>query len=219
MNLWNLTTMFVLPRADQPSSAYDPSRTGDPVGIPPARPAIGLGDTRVGGSAAETVEPRRRPIGFAPPEGPKTPASFRTEISFKRHHELPRASASPSQDDWPDQQEQLRWPTPALVPDPAPAEVAAEEPADDGATPFYRREISFRRKKAAPVEPVAEAVADDDVVVADVVAVEPVEEPVVAEAVEVVEAVEAVAADEVVAGELPDEKVVPFYKREIGFGR
>ena len=98
MTLWNPLNVFSSSqrRAESvdPASAFDPSHTGDPLWPGHDRLSIGFGDTRVEESAAYG-EPRRRPIGFAPPEydvGPR----YRTELSFKRHHELPGRAALPT---------------------------------------------------------------------------------------------------------------------------
>src|SRR5664279_1088374 len=97
MTLWNPLNEFSPGQASSsdegPSASLDPSRIGDPIVSPSASPAIGLGDARLG--TAGVRDPRRNPIGFAPPEQ-ETPSRFRTEISFRRHNELPRASAIPA---------------------------------------------------------------------------------------------------------------------------
>ena len=85
----------------EPSASFDPSRTGDPLGPGQGNPAIGIGGTSVGGAAA-SGDPRRHPIGFAPSEERTSVTHYRTEISFKRHHEQPRASATPGQADGPE---------------------------------------------------------------------------------------------------------------------
>ena len=99
MTLWNPLNMFAANgrrAGSDPMSAFDPSRTGDQPGSREGGPAIGYGETRVDGPA-QHVDPRRRPIGFAPPEDWQPEPRFRTELSFKRHHEGPRASSTPEQ--------------------------------------------------------------------------------------------------------------------------
>ncbi len=176
MTLWNPLNVFFIPQrwaGNDPSSAFDPSRTGDPLDLGYDRPAIGFGDTRVGAPAGYG-DPPRRPIGFAPPEDETTEPRYRTEISFKRHHEAPRASATP---DRPEESPQAPWQTP----DPVPADTVSELDAPSGdveesavaeqkgtlvteeKVPFYKRELSFRRKRTTPEEtPDTVAVGEDE---------------------------------------------------------
>src|SRR6478736_2634626 len=98
MTLWNPLNVFsgrADSAADGPSASFDPSRTGDPLGPRPTDPAIGLGGTQIA-SPVSTGDPRRHPIGFAPPAEQDAEPRFRTEISFRRHHEMPRAGAVPA---------------------------------------------------------------------------------------------------------------------------
>src|SRR3954454_1090734 len=166
MTLWNPLNVFSGKSStdeghpvEGTAASYDPSRVGDPVGSPLGAPAIGYGDTRVGTSVAGPSDPHRNPIGFAPPlsDVPDTPARFRTEISFRRHHELPRASAMPLP---PDEDARTAWQSPELdTPSTEEAEVhEAHETEHETRTPFFRREISFRRKKSDGVSPEAEVV-------------------------------------------------------------
>ena len=72
---------------------------------------------------------------------------FRTEISFRRHHELPRASAIPAEPDASHEHRRGRRPEP--VSDDVMARRSSTSPRPRPSTPFFRREISFRRKKTA----------------------------------------------------------------------
>ena len=158
MTLWNPMNVFSSQQrsaGDEPTASFDPSRTGDPLGPSPEKPAIAIGGARVGG-AAGPGDPRRHPIGFAPSEERSSVTQYRTEISFKRHHEQPRASATPG----PAGPE----PVPAtpdtgvsetVIPDPVvhldqPQGAVEGAPSGGEATPFYKREISFRRKRETP---------------------------------------------------------------------
>ena len=114
-----------------------------------------------------TGDPRRHPIGFAPPADQDAEPRFRTEISFRRHHELPRASTTPV---FPEDGVQSSWQSPEQVGsverDVDPFDVdqvdAVELPAVAESVPFFKREISFRRKKKdAGEEVVAEETPDD----------------------------------------------------------
>ncbi len=163
--------------AGDASSSFDPSRTGDPIVPGHGGPAIGFGGTRLGGFSSE---PRRRPIGFAPPEDERGEPHYRTELSFKRHT-APVASATPPAGDGHD--EPSPWQTPAdpdlhsvmssvegeeptvpnyehevdeLVSEPVAAEAEPQlgaehdlEPESDEKQPFYKREITFRRKRGS----------------------------------------------------------------------
>jgi type IV pilus assembly protein PilM len=164
MTLWNPLNVFSVrthPAADGPSASFDPSRTGDPLGPRPTDPAIGLGGTQIA-SPASTGDPRRHPIGFAPPTEQDAEPRFRTEISFRRHHELPRAGAIPV---YPGDGAQPSWQSPTQV---GPVDVdqvdpVGELPVPEESVPFFKREISFRRKKsAAGVEAVAAEATTDD---------------------------------------------------------
>ncbi len=114
MTLWNPLNVFsgrAHSAADGPSASFDPSRTGDPLGPRPSDPAIGIGGTQIGGPVS-TGDPRRHPIGFAPPADQDAEPRFRTEISFRRHHELPRASTTPV---FPEDGVQSSWQSPEQV--------------------------------------------------------------------------------------------------------
>ncbi len=125
--------------ADQPSAAFDPSQIGDPLGQRPGAPEIGAGSTRVGGGFGAT-DPQRRPIGFAPPEETTDGGEYRTELSFKRHRDNPRASALPEQ---PDDMSQA-WETPELgASDTVSFDDASEESKDIKRGSFWR----FGRRK------------------------------------------------------------------------
>src|SRR5262245_19442699 len=162
MSLWNPMNVFPRPEANGPSSDYEPSQTGDPVREHPGRTSLGYGQAYVGRTSTVLDRPRN-PIGFAPPQEPERdePARFRTEITFRRHHESPRASVVSDPTDEP----RPSWETPSSTAhDEFPAQPSAsfEEIAEES-VPFYRREISFRRTKVVepsdPGEPVD--VADD----------------------------------------------------------
>ena len=167
MTLWNPLYMFSVPQRQAgriPSSVYDPSRTGDPLGPIWDRPGIGFGDTAVGGPARHADSPRR-PIGFGPPADEPPEPSYRTEISFKRHHEVPRAGATP---DPPESASQSPWttPEPGAADDVAEFGTASENIDETSMTeervPFYKREISFRRKRSIAEETSEPTVADTD---------------------------------------------------------
>ena len=170
MTLWNPLNVFsgrAHSAADGPSASFDPSRTGDPLGPRPSDPAIGIGGTQIGGPVS-TGDPRRHPIGFAPPADQDAEPRFRTEISFKRHHELPRASTTPV---FPEDGVQSSWQSPEQVGSVESEQVdsfdvdqvdAVELPPVAESVPFFKREISFRRKKKdAGEEVVAEETQDD----------------------------------------------------------
>ena len=221
MTLWNPLNAFSTPQRreaiTEASTSFDPSRTGDPVGHDYDRPAIGFGETQVGVPAGYG-ESRRRPIGFAPAEEETAVPRYRTEISFKRHHETPRASVTP---DRPEQgpQEPWRTPAPGVHQDGADTAASGDEPLEtEGTVPFYRREISFRRKQATPEETAAATVPDDHGVPGELPA-----EPVVSAAEEPGSTwelpVEEVPAEEPVAETAAEEEPVPFYKREVSFRR
>jgi len=165
MSLWNPKSVFSRPSVPGPSSGYDLTWPGDPLRETPGRPGVGFGEAYVGRVATDHDRPRN-PIGFAPPRQqehenePETPTRFRTEVSFRRHQELPRATAVSE----PRDSDQPAWeaPKPALEFTSGPSErvdAAFEEILAEKAQPFYRREISFRRKKAATPAPVE---ASDD---------------------------------------------------------
>jgi type IV pilus assembly protein PilM len=196
MNPWNHMNVFRLRDSSSSvpdlSSAFDPARTGDPVGSPAGD--LGLG--RVGDGVGPTIDaPRRNPIGFGAPveiDRP-VPTRYRTEISFKRHQAAaaPRSSArfevpgdSASADTaWGASRNDTAY---SHAPEGESADVTTsagglleestpgtagviEEPAS---VPFYKRELSFRRRQkdnAPEVEPVPDA-ADGEEIVADAVA-------------------------------------------------
>ena len=172
MTLWNPLNVFsgrAHSAADGPSASFDPSRTGDPLGPRPSDPAIGIGGTQIGGPVS-TGDPRRHPIGFAPPADQDAEPRFRTEISFRRHHELPRASATPV---FPEDGVQ------SLLAEPGAGRLGRQRAgrlvrrrsgrrrrvaADAESVPFFKREISFRRKKKDAGEEVVAEETQDDVV-------------------------------------------------------
>jgi type IV pilus assembly protein PilM len=205
MTLWNPLNVFsgrTHSAADGPSASFDPSRTGDPLGPRPTDPAIGLGGTQIAGPVG-MGDPRRHPIGFAPPAEQDAEARFRTEISFRRHHEMPRAGATPIspgdgvQPAWQSQPEQV-----GSV-DVDQVDVVEALPVQE-TVPFFKREISFRRKKSAGVEVVAAEATNEHEDQPEVV-------------VEAVEPEENVA--EAVTSEDDADAAVPFYKRELSFRR
>ncbi len=172
MTLWNPLNMFGTVQRRDPdndvSASFDPSRTGDPIGRDYGRPAIGFGETGIGAPTG-TGESRRRPIGFAPSDEDAEPRYF-TELSFKRHHDAPRASVTADPND---ESTQESWQTPepdevadVLVTNESPD--GTEEPAKEK-VPFYKREIGFRRKSApsdgaaASLEGASPELADDAV--------------------------------------------------------
>src|SRR6478735_6435320 len=173
MTLWNPLNVFsgrTHSAADGPSASFDPSRTGDPLGPRLSDPAIGIGGTQIGGPVS-TGDPRRHPIGFAPPADRDAEPRFRTEISFKRHHELPRASTTPV---FPEDSVQSSWQSPEQVGSVEGEQVEASDfdqvdavepaPSAEESVPFFKREISFRRKKKSAGEEVAAEETPDDVV-------------------------------------------------------
>jgi len=163
MTLWNPLNVFsgrTHSAADGPSASFDPSRTGDPLGPRPTDPAIGLGGTQIA-SPVSTGDPRRHPIGFAPPAEQDAEPRFRTEISFRRHHEMPRSGAVPVS---PGDGVQPAWQSPPEQVgsvDLDQVDVVEALPVQE-TVPFFKRDISFRRKKSAGVEAAAvEATIDD----------------------------------------------------------
>ncbi len=226
MTLWNPLNVFsasVRQPENDPSSAFDPAQTGDPLGSSHAAPAIGFGSTRVAPSVG-SEDPRRRPIGFAPPEDEPR---FRTELSFKRHFEAPRASAGSDQSD-PDATPE--WQTPGLE-DSAPAgalaesrpnvegdvaassveESSAHEAGDsvdiderpEESVPFFKRELSFRRKRAVSEETDEAGQMDEKQETLGIQADADVDLP----------------ADVPVVEVATSATSVPFYKRELSFRR
>ena len=216
MNLWNPMNVFSRPSAGEPVATFDPSRTGDPVTPSPGDPGIGYGETQVGGGSV-TIGYRRHPIGFAPPCDAEPQTRYRTELSFRRHHELPSASTAPPSS--AGDGSQPSWQTPASSAvgsdDPGIPEVEATQQAKD--TPFYKREISFRRKRE---DTAVDSFEQDD-------ASEQAEDSATADVVPAAEIVEhdldvAATADasiEPAASDASADPSVPFYKREISFRR
>ncbi len=227
MTTWNPFTIlpgFARPSgghgdAGSPSAAFDPSRTGDPLGPSTGRPSIGFGDTRTGAGGA-SFESRRNPIGFGPPAGEtRTERQFRTELSFKRHRS-DAAATGPRPRHVPAASPSAGWTTPGLLPDRSIVRAQAGDPqGEPDKVPFYKREISFRRKRGetAPAEPVAETPVHEEPVHEEPVHEEPEheepehEEPQVDEAPHEVVAEEQIAdvapAEEPVAASVPEEPV------------
>jgi len=225
MTLWNPKNVFSRPPAGEPAATFDPSRTGDPVTPGPGDPGIGYGETHVGGGSV-TVGYRRHPIGFAPPGDPEPQTRYRTELSFKRHHELPRAGTTPPSGtgDGDGDGIQPSWQTPVSSTvgsdDAVTGSIEAAPQAKD--TPFYKREISFRRKKEEVVAAPVTAEATEQV--EDAEQIEVPETVAVVSAADVVEHPAVVAATtdgptEHAASDATAEASVPFYKREISFRR
>lgn len=131
--------------SDQPRASAGPDGGGRSY-------PLGFADVRSG--AEPSVEATRRPLGFAPPA-----PSFVTELSFRRAAPAPaaevpghtgsgdlgvgHASAWRRRDDAPAEE----------TPEPEAPQPVAEEKV-----PFYKREISLRRRKDADVEPAVAAV-------------------------------------------------------------
>ena len=154
------------------------------------------------------------------------------EISFRRHNELPRASTIPAERD---DHTSTAWQSPETVEhdDPSGEALFEETPAAEMSTSFFRREISFRRKKTMDGAPAA-AERDFDAELSDA-AEDHEDEPaevvaeVVAEADEwaapelvaalAVDADDSDGVDDAVVAEPVIAKAVPFYKRELGFRR
>jgi type IV pilus assembly protein PilM len=137
----------------------DRAATPAPETTAPARHPLGFSDVRE--PAAPEAPTDRAPIGFSP-DLDTTPPSYRTELSFRRQ---PRVQPAPPAVD-------LDVPPTALPIVPAPAPAAAEpstvpvfEDPDAAWTPqasaegegesvpFYKREITFRRRKDDEHEP------------------------------------------------------------------
>lgn len=147
--------IFLQRLSDQPRASVP----GDPVSQPLP---LGFVDPAPGGTP--TPEPRRNPIGFGPPE-----PRFVTEVSFRRTEP---ARVVPSASSIPFDGSLLGSPIPGLVRSTETLSDIADDQAAPTApkkVPFYKRELSLRRRKAAPV---LAASANDP---SDVV--EPVEEP------------------------------------------
>src|SRR6478752_7953240 len=124
MTLWNPLNVFGSPQRGtaepDPAASFDPSRFGDPVRSGHDLPSIGYADTKPREGAGGTGS-NRRAIGFAPPQDAPEPR-YRTEISFKRHHQAPSASVT---GDVPGTGENAGWETPE-----APMSVG-DGPGDD----------------------------------------------------------------------------------------
>jgi type IV pilus assembly protein PilM len=203
-----------------PSASFDPPRPGAPAGPNLPIPAIGVGDGGASvGRPAFVEESRRQPIGFAAPSDEGEPR-FRTELSFKRHRDMPRASSTPA---GPDDGAPVTWQTSdttdfdsgavSAVPGGEGGEPSSLDESDQK-VPFYKREIGFRRKSSqadAGHEPAG---------LEDATADEPVEFVHESEhdawsegdALEIADDAEGFPAD------VPATKV-PFYKREISLRR
>ncbi len=192
MNSWNSLNRFTNPQAS--------AETVSEETVEAAHRPLGFADVRETGSAAE----RRRPIGFAPLEWSEP--EFRTEISFRRDfgtpaRGLPLPGAATLDVGYAGESGAVVT-GPALTSSEAvaaqtfaplhfvrrtPVVAASAETPDAGDTagqkvPFYKREISFRRRSTeAPAEVEQQVVEPEQVSVA----ADPVEEsePVV-EAVE-----------------------------------
>ncbi|MCY7302652.1 MAG: hypothetical protein LH654_06370 [Thermoleophilia bacterium] len=157
----------------EPAASFDPSRIGDPVDPSYDRPAIGFGETGFGAPSGGG-ESRRQVVGFAPWDVEPT-ERYVTEFSFKRHHDVLRASATGDQ---PEGGIEEPWQTPDIAQAEGTidlddtVELDGEAPMAEVVekkVPFYKREISFRRKGAASEEtsdPGAEAVESDALLVA-----------------------------------------------------
>lgn len=134
-----------------PAPGFDPHRTGDPVEPGSSRPSIGFGDTRALPASGAS---RRRPIGFAPPEQDAGHEQrFRTELSFKRHVSVPLAGTTPRASVGGDEEAPAPWQTAAAVEHDDAEPVGVVEPEDAVTAervPFYKREISFRRRRGTP---------------------------------------------------------------------
>lgn len=238
MNPWNRTNRFTDPQAS--------AETASPEASDAAHHPLGFADVR--DTTPPPVSERRRPVGFAPVEW--SAPEFRTEISFRREFGSP-ARGLPVAGETTLGVGHAGEPG-AVVTGPAVSSTAtgietfaplhfvrrttdvvasaATPPAGDAEqkVPFYKREISFRRKQAdvaAPaeaVEPVeaVEAVAEEPVAEEPMleapVAEEPAVGPPVVEEPETVEAatlpepelVEAHADDSEAIGEPPGEPEV-----------
>ena len=158
MTLWNPLNVFSSGQASSsdegPSASFDPSRIGDPLGPPSAGPAVGFGDARVGTAAsatrAATRSALRRRDGAAvalpdrdllpPPQ--RAAARERAPGREGRSHE--HRLAEPG-----DRRARRRRQRESSL---------RGDARRRASTPFFRREISFRRKKTmdGSAEPRAE---------------------------------------------------------------
>ena len=164
MTLWNPLNVFsgrTHSAADGPSASFDPSRTGDPLGPRPADPAIGLGGTQIG-SPVEHGDPRRHPIGFAPPADAGSPsrASARRSPSSAttscRARRTTRCSPRTTRCSWqPPWQSRPRQRAGRLGRSSMQVDVVEVPPVAEESVPFFKREISFRRKKTDGARQVA----------------------------------------------------------------
>ena len=105
--------------------------------------------------------------------------------------------------------------------------ISEDEQAGEKSVPFFKREISFRRKSATPEESSADAIGEDESPLIE----EPVElsagatstcraAPTRASRYSVADLVESIADEAlIVEDEQAEEKSVPFFKREISFRR
>ena len=210
MTLWNPMNVFSSQQRSaggEPSASFDPSRTGDPLGPSPGNPAIGIGGTRVGGAAA-SGDPRRHPIGFAPSEE-------QTSGDALPHRDLVQTSsrAAPSEchaGSGPTARSRRRRSPRREPPTPRRSTSAPSEPGS--AVPFYKREISFRRKRETPGEAAAAVAAGEE---RRSRRRSRGRRTGRRRTRSLYEALEEQDASEVVAA----EEAIPFYKREIGFRR
>jgi len=173
---------------------------------------VGFADVR-SDAPLPADERQRAPFGFAPPE-----PRFVTELSFRRtprprpepvravsqqgdaQGSLPVGHASGWRPVDEPAEPQVTDPAPTTEVEPAPATPRAEERFEEQ-VPFYKREITFRRKRSdeparpiEPVEPVEQVYEDEPVGETD-------------ESAEPFELAE------------PEEQRVPFYKRELSLRR
>ncbi|MSO94296.1 MAG: type IV pilus assembly protein PilM [Thermoleophilia bacterium] len=199
-----------------PSSAFDPSRTGDSQSPGRESSSIAYGATHVDAPAA-TGGSGRRPIGFAPPENDRPELRFSTELSFKRHEGSPRASVTPDQ---PAGDAPASWRTPQET---TPDFVASDRVvSESGDRVRAAEENVLSSAHEAPVdEPVIlEAPADDGVAEIQAEVGTPVEAEALFPALESEQAV-ATDLDEATGevGDASDTDSLPFYRREISFRR
>ena len=237
MTSWNpITVLSSRARASAAADAVDPPRS--------TRHPLGFTDVRAPEAAPSPASEGSRPVGFAP--APQDRTGFRTELSFRRQPRVLPAPPAIDLDAPPAALPVVGRPLPVVS---APSLVPVVEPspswlplasADGDKVPFYKREITFRRRKDdVDTDSVTPSVEDDggddlervpfgfgrehdDAQVAPDAAepeaelpVEPEPDPAVELEVEVVPAEPAHAPEaDVFAVETPDETLPPLPSRD-----
>ncbi len=169
MTSWNPIT--ALSNRVRASAAADVAPSSATVHRP-----LGFTDVRAPEPPASPADGRRQ-VGFAP--APEHGAGFKTEISFRRQPRVTPLPPAVDLDAAPTALPVVGRPVPAwgqpiaapmVGPSPAWTPLAS---ADEDKVPFYKREISFRRRKSEDVDDVgAIAAADEPEAVQEIAEVE-----------------------------------------------